>query len=171
MYSRKSVEPRMELWGTPALTDIFCEDFPSKATQSHLLLRKEEIWLNTSLEIPYDLSLWRRPTSKTLSKGLDIPSATAWVAPDPLKPLVTLSYTIVKRSAVDQQDLKPYWKSGEISYFSKWSTILLFTSFSKTLLTTEKRLTGKQSLDVNLSPTFLNTGTTNETANMIRQFS
>ena len=29
------------------------------------------------------------------------------------------------------------------TYFSRWSTILLLTSFSKTLLTTERRLTGR----------------------------
>ena len=44
-----------------------------------------------------------------------------------------------------------------------WSTILLFTSFSKTLLITERRLTGQQFLVVDLFPTFLNTGTTDET--------
>ena len=43
MYSRKSEEPRMDAWGTPALTGYYCKDFPSKTTQSHLLLRKEEI--------------------------------------------------------------------------------------------------------------------------------
>ena len=36
------------------------------------------------------------------------------------------------------------------------------TSFSRTLLTTERRLTGWQLLAVDLLPTFLNTGTTNE---------
>ena len=41
--------------------------------------------------------------------------------------------------------------------------ILLFTSFSKTLLTTERRLTGQQFLAVDLSTTLLNTGTTDET--------
>ena len=45
-------------------------------------------------------------------------------------------------SAVDREDLKPYWKSEKRSHFSRWSTILLFTSFSKTLLTTERRLRG-----------------------------
>ena len=35
--------------------------------------------------------------------------------------------------------------------------------FSKTLLTAEKRLTGQYFLAVDLSPTFLNTGTTDET--------
>ena len=43
MYSRKSVEPRMEPRGTPALTGYSCEDFPSRTTRSSLLLRKEEI--------------------------------------------------------------------------------------------------------------------------------
>ena len=43
MYSRKSVGPRMEPQGTPALTGYSCEDFSSRTTQSRLLLRKEEI--------------------------------------------------------------------------------------------------------------------------------
>ena len=67
---------------------------------------------------------------------------TAQVAPDLLKALAILSDTTARRSAVDQEDLKPYWKSEKRSHFSRGSTILLFTSFSKTLLTTEKRLTG-----------------------------
>ena len=45
MYSRKSVEPRMEPWGTPALTGCSCKDFPSRTIQSCLLLRKDEIRL------------------------------------------------------------------------------------------------------------------------------
>ena len=52
MYSKKSVGPRMEPWGTPALTGYSCEDFPSRATQSRLLLRKEEIRPNNWPEIP-----------------------------------------------------------------------------------------------------------------------
>ena len=47
--------------------------------------------------------------------------------------------------------------------FSRWSTILLFTSFAKTLLTAERRLTGQQFLAVDLSPTFLNRETTDQT--------
>ena len=42
MNSRKSVGLRMEPQGTPALTG-YCEDFLSRTTRSHLLLRKEEI--------------------------------------------------------------------------------------------------------------------------------
>ena len=53
------------------------------------------------------MSLWRRPTCQTLSKALDISSASAKVAPDLLKVLAILSDTTVKRSAVDPEDLKP----------------------------------------------------------------
>ena len=54
--------------------------------------------------------MWR-PACQILSKALDISSATAGVAPDLLIALPILSDTTVKRSAVDQEDLKPYWKS------------------------------------------------------------
>ena len=43
MYNRKSAGPRMEPWGTPALTGYSWEDFPSRTTRRRLLLRKEEI--------------------------------------------------------------------------------------------------------------------------------
>ena len=43
MYSRKSVGPRIEPWGTPALTQYSCKNFPSRTTGSRLLLRKEKI--------------------------------------------------------------------------------------------------------------------------------
>ena len=77
-----------------------------------------------------------------MSKALDISSATAQVAPDLLKALAILSDTTVTKSAVHQEDLKQYWKPEERTHFSSWPTILLFTSFSKILLTIERRLTG-----------------------------
>ena len=143
MYSKKSVGPRMDLWGTPALTGYSCEDFPSRTTWSCLLLRIEEIRANIWLENQWDLSLWRRPTSQTLSKALDISSATAPAGPDLLKALAVLSNTTVRRSAVDRKDLKAQQISEKRPHFSRWLTMLLFTSFSKTLLTTESRLTGQ----------------------------
>ena len=82
-------------------------------------------------EIPSDLSLWRRPSCQSLSKALDISSATARVAPDLLKALAILSETAVRRSAVDWEDLKPYWKWEKRSDFSRWSKILLFTKLLK----------------------------------------
>ena len=32
MYIRKNVGPRLEPSGTPALTEYYCEDFPSRTT-------------------------------------------------------------------------------------------------------------------------------------------
>ena len=73
---------------------------------------------------------------------MDISSAAAQVAPDLLKAVAILLDLTIRRSAVDQEELKPYWKSAKRPHFSRWSTILLFTSFSKTLQTTERRLAG-----------------------------
>ena len=52
-------------------------------------------------------------------KSLGYISATARVAPDLLKALATLSDTTLKRSAVDREDLKPYWKSEKKPHFSR----------------------------------------------------
>ena len=68
----KSVGPRTEPLITPALTEYPWEEFPSNTTQSHILLKKCEIWPNTPTAIPYDLHLCRRPTCQTLLKALDI---------------------------------------------------------------------------------------------------
>ena len=46
---------------------------------------------------------------KTLSKALDISSATARVALGLLKAKAILSDTTFRRSKVDREDLKPYW--------------------------------------------------------------
>ena len=63
------------------------------------------------------MSLWRRPACQTLSKALDIPCVTARVSPDLLEALAVLSDKTVRRSAVDREDPKPYWKfkKGQIS--------------------------------------------------------
>ena len=58
------------------------------------------------------------PACQTLSKALDISSATARVARDMLKALAILSDTTVRRSAIDRENLKPYWKSEERPHFS-----------------------------------------------------
>ena len=75
------------------------------------------------------------------SQTLDTSNATARVAPELLKALAILPDTTVIRSTINQKDLKASWKLGKRSYFSRRSTGLLFTRFSKTLLTTERRLT------------------------------
>ena len=150
MYSRKSAVPRMGPWGTPASSGYYGKDFPFRTTQSPLLLRKKELRPNIWHKIPLELSLWKRPAGHTLWKALDISSATVQVALDLLKALAILSDTT-----------KPNWRSENWLHFSWWSTTLLSISFSNTLLTTERRLTGRYVLAVDLSQTFLNAVTTN----------
>ena len=117
MYSWKSVETR-----TPALTGYSCKDFPSRTTQSHLLLRKDKIRPNIWPEIPKDLSLCGWSEYQTLMKALDILRALVQVASIPIKAsipvpqdllttLALLPDTAVGKSTVDREDLKPYWKS------------------------------------------------------------
>ena len=103
MYSRKSVglEPWIELRGTPVSTGYSCEDFPSRATRSSLLLRKDKIKPNICPEIQLDLRLWRRLACETLRKALHMLTVIARVDPDLLEALST-----VGTSAVNWQDLK-----------------------------------------------------------------
>ena len=103
-----------------------CEDFPSRTIQSRLLVRKEEIRPNIWPETLQDVSLWRIPACQTLSKALDLSSATTRVAPDLLKALEILSDTTVRRSAVHREDLKPYLKleKGHISLCDQQSYYL-----------------------------------------------
>ena len=58
-----------------------------------------------------------------------------------IRPVAVLWETTFRRFTVDQEDLKPYCKSEKSSHFSRWSIILSFASFLKTLLTTERTLT------------------------------
>ena len=95
---------------------------------------------------------------QTLLKALDISSAAAWAVPALLKTLAVISDATVRRSAVDREDLKPYWKLERGTHSSSWSTNLSFTSFLKILLSREKRLPGEQFLVVVLSPKFWYSG-------------
>ena len=84
MYSRKSVGPRMEPWGTPALTGYSCEDFPSRTTQSCLLLRKEEIRPNIWPEIPW-LKFVKKTTMPNPVKTLGYIKSYISSSPRPVK--------------------------------------------------------------------------------------
>ena len=53
MYSTKSVGPRMEPWGTTALTGYSYDDFPFRTTWSRLLIRKDEIRPNTRQKLHF----------------------------------------------------------------------------------------------------------------------
>ena len=98
--------------------------------------------------------MWRIPACQTLSKALEISSPAAQVARYLFKALVILSDATVRRSAVDWEDLKGDWGDQRSYYLN-------------TLLTTEQRLNRLQYLAVDLSATFLNTGPTYETFQLI----
>ena len=116
-----------------------------------------------------------KPTSmkKTnMPNPVESPSYINWYSsssPRPVKALAILSDTTVTMSVDDRKDLNHTGNQKKRPHFSRSSTILLFTSFSNILLTTERRLTGQWFLVANLSPTFLNTGTTNNTLQQSRK--
>ena len=132
--------PRMEPLGIPALTGYSCEDFPCRTIQSCLLLRKgDKVKYLTWNSIR--LNFVKKTSKPNPIKTLRYIKCCNSNSLRHIKSLGILSDTTVRRSAVNREDLKPYWKSEKRPHFSRWSTILLFTSFSKTLLTTERRLT------------------------------
>ena len=61
-----------------------------------------------------------------MSKVFDVSSATVRVARDLFKDLAILSDTTFRRSAVDWEDLKPYWKSEKRPQVINNATIYKF---------------------------------------------
>ena len=52
-------------------------------------------------------------------KSFGISGATVRVATDLLKAQAVVSDTTVRRSVVDQEDLKPYWETEKRPHFSR----------------------------------------------------
>ena len=111
MYSKKSAGPRMEPSGTPVLTGYYCKDFPSRTTWTHLLLRKEENKSKYLAWNPIRLEFVKKSSMPNPVKSLGYIRCYNWTSSSLLKDLAILSDTTVRRSAVDWEDLKPYWKS------------------------------------------------------------
>ena len=89
---------------------------------------------------------------------MDISSAIAWVAPDLLK-----AQTILRRSVVDREDLKPSWKSekGNISPGDKLTYDLQV--FERLYQPQKEDWQGGSFLAGDLSLTYFSTGNTDET--------
>ena len=88
-------------------------------------------------EIPQDLILWRRPACQTLSKALDISSATARVAPDLLKALATVKKP-TKIGSFFKHLIRIYFLIFNPNFLSMWklffqqdATIYHFLQFFK----------------------------------------
>ena len=70
--------------------------------------------------------------SQTLSKALDVSTATGWVSSDSLKTVTIQSDAIFRKFAVDWEDLKPCLKSEERSLLWRllWSLYKFFKYFT-----------------------------------------
>ena len=112
------------------LTGYSCEDFPSRTTRSCLTKKRR----NKTKYLTWNsirLKLRRRPACQTPSKALE--KCFSLSSPGAVKSCSnSIKYNIARRSAVDREDLKSWWKSETRSHFSWWSTTLLFTSYSET---------------------------------------
>ena len=77
-------------------------------------------------KVSWDLKFVKKTSMPNpIKKASDI----SWVVPDLLKALATLLDTTVIRSVVDQEDIKPYWKSEKrlyknVTFFLISSTVL-----------------------------------------------
>ena len=129
MYSTKSIGPRMEPWGTPEVTGYSCEDFPSRTTQLSITEKRNKTEYLTWNSIK--LMFVKKINMPNPVKSLGYIKCYSSSSPRSLKRPRNSDVT-VRRSAVDREDLKPHGKSEKRPHYSRWSTILLFTSFSKT---------------------------------------
>lgn len=125
MCSRKKIGARMEPWRSAPLMEYSCENFLSRTTCNHLLLKNEKIRLT-----------WNSRRFRFIQK-------TAWLYQKPCiyhvlqlkQPQICWKHrqfcqTLVRR-AVEEEDLKFYWWSENRPHIWMWSRSLSCTSLSK----------------------------------------
>ena len=100
----------MKPWGTPAWTGCSCEDFPLLMTfySKPCITKKKR---NTSKYLSWNsirLKFVKRTSMSDPVKSLRYITCYNSTSPDLLKATAILSDTTVRRSAVDQEDLKQY---------------------------------------------------------------
>ena len=113
-------------------------------------------WISIRLE------LVKKKKCLTLSKVLNISKAGAWVAPDLLKALEILWDSGLRRYAVDQEDLKPSFKSEKKATFLEVISKPIY-KFSKDFPNYRKKTNRGSFSAVDLPKTYLNTETADET--------
>ena len=99
MYIRKILEPRMDPWGTPALTGYSWANFPLRTNQTHILLRNEETRPNIWLGLKF-------VTITSMPNSVKSIGYIKWYTSSSPRSVISPSNSI-KRSAVDGEDLKP----------------------------------------------------------------
>ena len=132
MYGRKSLGSRMEPLSSSSFNWLFLWRLPilnySKLSFTEKRQNKAKYLTQNSIRLKFV----KKTSMPNLVKSLRCTKCYSLCSPRPIKTLAILSDTTVSGSAVDWEDLKPYWKSEICHIFSKWSASLLFTSFSKT---------------------------------------
>ena len=133
MCSGKSVGPKMEPQGTPALTGYSYEDFPCRSTPKLSISEKRQIkakyltWNSKRLN-------FKKTSMSNCIKSCGYIQCYSSGNPRPVQNHSNSIDTTVRKSAVDWEDLKPYGKLENRLHFSGWSASLLFKGSSKTLI-------------------------------------
>ena len=154
IYGRIGVESKMELWGTPAFMEYSCKKFQYR-TEKRRNKAKTQAW--NSLRADFEK---KKQPAKPCQKPLiyHISSAAGLVVPDLLK---TWHFYLIQlwEELLLNEETWNHVGNQEKGDISRSDQKALFTPFSKTLLTTKRRLSGWYFSVVGLCLTFLNTGT------------
>ena len=150
MYNRKSVGPRIEPWGTSALARYSCDivnilDIPILSIQNLSKLSITEKRRNKAKYLTWNsirLKFVKKTSMPNPVKSLGYIKCHSSSSPRPVEsPSNSIRYNCEKICSWSGRP-KTILEIRKKAYSSRWSTILLFTSFSKTLLTAERKLTG-----------------------------
>ena len=129
--------------GTAALTRYSYEDFLFRTICGHFFTEKRSNKVKHRTWNSIRFKFVKKISSPNSVKAFDISSTTARVARDLLKSLAILLDTTIRRSAVDWEDLKLYWKLQKKGLFLQEINKPIIYNFFKNLTTTERRLTGQ----------------------------
>ena len=112
MYSWKSLQPRMNPWGTPALTGYSCEVFhPEPPKEIRRNKAKYLSWNSVKFKFAKKTRMPNSAESLGYIKCYRLSSPRLVKSP---------SNSIRHKSEVDREDLKPHWKSEKRSHFPRW---------------------------------------------------
>ena len=139
MYSSKTVGPTMKPWGNQPWTGYSWENFPSRTNQNCLSLRKDQIKPNIRSRFEF----LKKTSMPKPDKNLRY---IKWQNSRSPRPIISHSNCIrdncqkICSWSRRPENLLEIRKKAD---FLRWPTSLLFRSFSKIWLTTERRLTGR----------------------------
>ena len=134
MYSRGSVGPRMDPWGTPALTGYSFKNFPSRTITDKRRNKTKYLTWN-SIRPKFVKKTNMSNSVKSLGYIKCYSSSSLRPVKSPSNPIRHNCWKICSWLRRPKTILEIRKKP----HFSGWSTILLFTSFTRTLLATERR--------------------------------